>query len=184
MRMAAGPRAMRAVGLVSFSESALLPIPIDAVTIPVMLADRSKVWPVAWLATWTSVVGGAVGYAIGWLLYETLVTWLIDLYGWQEAFANIQQDFHEQGALIVAIGAITPVPYKLVAIASGVEQLDFGLFMLVSVLGRGARFVFFSGLVWYFGPAVRRIMDRNAKWVGWVVLATLIFGFVIVGWLV
>ncbi|HKY95687.1 MAG TPA: VTT domain-containing protein [Kiloniellales bacterium] len=175
---------MQAVGLVSFSESAILPIPIDAVIIPVMLADRSKVWPVAWLATWTSVLGGAVGYALGWLLYETVVAWLIDFYGWQEAFAEVQQDFHEQGALIVAIGAITPVPYKLVAIASGVEQLDFALFMLVSVVGRAARFVFFSGLVWYFGPAVRRIMDRNAKWVGWVVLATLVLGFVIVGWLV
>lgn len=184
MRAAAGPRAMQAVGVVSFTESAILPIPIDAVTIPVMLADRAKVWPVAWLATWTSVLGGAVGYALGWMLYETVVTWLIDLYGWQGAFAKIQQDFHEQGALIVAIGAMTPVPYKLIAIASGVEQLNFWLFMGISIAGRGLRFAFVSALVWYFGAAVRRIMDRNARWVGWVVLATLISGFVIVGWLI
>jgi len=181
MRAAAGPRAMRAVGLVSFGESALLPLPVDAVTLPVMLADRTRVWPVAWLATWTSVLGGAVGYAIGWLLYETLVAWLIEFYGWQRAFAQFQADFHEQGALIVAIGALTPVPYKLIAIASGVERLDFGLFLLVSVLGRGLRFAAFSALVWYCGPAVRRILDRNARWVGWIVLAALILGFALVG---
>jgi len=183
MRAAAGPHAMRTVGLVSFGESAILPIPIDAVTFPVMLADRSKVWRVAWLATWTSVLGGAVGYLLGWLLYEMLVSWLIEVYGWQDAFARFQEDFHEQGILIVAFGAISPVPYKLVAIASGVEQLDFLLFMAVSLVGRGVRFAFFSGIIWYFGPAVRRVMDRNARLVSWIAVGSVILGFALVTFL-
>lgn len=183
MAAAAGPRALRVVALVSFGESALLPLPVDAVTLPVMLADRRRVWPVAWLATWTSVLGGAVGYALGLLLYETLVRWLIGFYGWEQAFAAFQADFHARGALIVAIGALTPVPYKLIAIASGVEGLDFGLFLAISLLGRGARFAAFAALVWWCGPAVRRLLDRHARWVGWAVLALLLLGFVLVGWL-
>lgn len=183
MRTAAGPRAMHAVGWTSFAESAILPIPIDAVTFPVMLADRSRIWRVVWLASWTSALGGAVGYTLGWLLYETVVTWMIDFYGWEHAFHEISEDFHEHGAIIVAVGAISPIPYKLVAIASGVERLDFLLFMVISVLGRGVRFAIFGALIWKWGDKVHYMMEHHSKLFGWGLIASLVFGFVLVSWL-
>jgi membrane protein YqaA with SNARE-associated domain len=183
MRAGARPGALRLVALVSFAESALLPIPVDAVTLPVMLADPARVWRVVWVASLASVLGGAVGYGVGLLLYETLVRWLIDFYGWQESFAAVRQDFHDHGATIVAIGAVTPIPYKLIALASGVERLDFTLFLAISILGRGGRFLFFGALVWWFGPDVRRLLDRHSGAVGWAVLLLLIGGFAAVQWL-
>jgi len=183
MRAGAGPGALRSVALVSFAESAILPIPVDAVTLPVMLADRRRAWRVAWVATAASVLGGAVGYGLGLLLYETLVTWLIEFYGWQESFAAVRQDFHDNGVLIVAIGALTPIPYKLIAIASGVEQLDFALFLAISLVGRGVRFLAFAALVWHFGDRLRRLLDRHAALAGWLALLLLVGGFVAVEWL-
>jgi membrane protein YqaA with SNARE-associated domain len=184
MRAGAGPGALRAVALVSFAESAILPVPVDGVTLPVMLADRRRLWRVVWVASLASVLGGLVGYGLGYLLYETLVAWLIDFYGWQDAFAEVRRDFHEQGALIVAVGAVSPIPYKLIAIASGVERLDLPLFAAISVLGRGGRFLAFGLLAWRFGPRLRRVLDRHAHWIGWLVLALLIGGFAAARWIV
>ena len=158
MRAGAGPGALRSVALVSFAESAILPIPVDAVTLPVMLADRRRAWRVAWIATLASVLGGAVGYGLGLLLYDTLVTWLI-------------------------VGAVTPIPYKLIAIASGVEQLDFALFLAISLVGRGGRFLAFAALAWHFGDRLRRLLDRHAALAGWLALLLLVGGFVAVEWL-
>jgi membrane protein YqaA with SNARE-associated domain len=118
-----------------------------------MLADRRRLWRVVWVATLASVLGGLVGYAIGRLLYETLVVWLVDLYGWQASFATIQTEFHQQGALIVLIGALTPIPFKLIAIASGVERLDLWLFLGVALFGRAGRFLSFGLLIWWLGLA-------------------------------
>lgn len=182
MRAGAGPGALRAVALVSFAESAILPIPVDAVTLPVMLADRTRLWRVVWVASLASVFGGLVGYGLGCLLYETVVAWLIEVYGWQDAFARVRQDFHEQGALIVAVGALSPIPYKLIAIASGVERLDLALFVAISLLGRGGRFLAFGLLAWHFGPRVRQALDRHAHWIGWLVLALLVAGFAATRW--
>jgi membrane protein YqaA with SNARE-associated domain len=181
MEAGQGPRAMQVVAGVSFAESALLPLPVDAVTVPVMLADRRRLWRVVWVATLASVLGGLVGYAIGRLLYETLVVWLVDLYGWQASFATIQTEFHQQGALIVLIGALTPIPFKLIAIASGVERLDLWLFLGVALFGRAGRFLSFGLLIWWLGPSIRRLLDRHASRAGWLVLLLLVGGFAAVG---
>jgi membrane protein YqaA with SNARE-associated domain len=115
------------------------------------------------------------------LLYETVVAWLIDLYGWQASFERLKGEFHEQGALIVLIGALTPIPFKLIAIASGVEQLNLWLFLGVALAGRAARFLFFGLLVWWLGPSIRHFLDRHAGWAGWLVLLLLVGGFLVVG---
>jgi membrane protein YqaA with SNARE-associated domain len=183
MRAGARPGALRLVALVSFAESAVLPIPVDAVTLPVMLADSARIWRVVWVASLASVLGGAAGYGLGLLLYETVVSWLIELYGWQESFAAVRHDFEAQGAMIVAIGAVTPIPYKLIAIASGVERLDFALFLAISIVGRGGRFLFFGALVRWFGADLRQVLDRHAGVTGWIVLLLLVGGFATVQWL-
>ncbi len=183
MRAGSGPGAQRTVALVSFAESALLPLPVDAVTLPVMLADRAGIWRTVLNASLFSLLGGLAGYLIGLLLYETLVAWLIELYGWQEAFTALQADFQRRGLLIVLIGALTPIPFKLIAIASGVERLDLPLFLMSAAAGRTLRFAAFGWLAWHFGPALRRLLERHLAWVGWLVLALLAGGFLALEWL-
>ncbi len=182
MRAGQGRRGLWACALTSFAESALLPLPVDAILVPVMLADRRQVWRAALITAVASVLGGCVGYLLGYLLYETVVVWLIDLYGWEESFKRIQSRFHHEGLWIVLIGALTPLPYKLIAIASGVQSLPFLLFLGASILGRGLRFFAVGLALYYFGPQIRGLLDRHAKIVGWIVLITLILGFVMIEW--
>ncbi|MEQ8655599.1 MAG: VTT domain-containing protein [Kiloniellales bacterium] len=182
MTAAQGPRGLWACAVASFAESALLPLPVDAILVPVMLADRRQVWKAALITAVASVVGGCVGYLIGVFLYETLVVWLIDLYGWEETFKRIQERFHDEGVWIVLIGAITPLPYKLIAIASGVQSLPFLLFLGASILGRGLRFFAVAVALYYFGPQIRDLLDRYATIIGWIMVIVLILGFVMIEW--
>ncbi len=163
------------VGVTSFAESSIVRCRSMPVVVPVMLADRRQVWLTALVATLTSVAGGAVGYLIGHLLYETVVVWLIDLYGWEASFKRIQERFHDEGLWIVLIGAITPIPYKLIAIASGVQSLPFLLFVLASFAGRGVRFLAIAMALYWFGPQIRVLLDRYAKIIGWIVVIVLIW---------
>lgn len=177
MKAGSSTRALWVFALVSFSESAMLPLPVDAVSIPIMLAARHRVWMVALIGTMTSVAGGLVGYGIGYSLYETLGRWLIEIYGMQPAYARFQGQYAEIGWFIVIVGAVTPIPYKLISIASGTLELSFAVFFVMSVLGRGLRFFAISAVLWWCGPSVRRIIDRNATLAGWLMLALLAGGF-------
>ncbi len=171
------PRALWAFALISFGESAMLPLPVDAVSIPIMLASPRRVWHIALIGTVTSVLGGMAGYGIGFFFTETLGAWLIEIYGLQQQFAEFQQSYAEMGWFVVLVGGITPLPYKLTSIASGILEYPFGMFILMSGLARGLRFFAISAGFWYFGPALRIFMDRNATLVGWAILALLASGF-------
>lgn len=177
MEKAGTRRALWVLAAVSFSESALLPLPVDAVVIPLMLADRRKVWRVALIATLASVAGGAAGYAIGMFLYETLGRWLIDLYGLHESFIGLQEDLGRTGWLWVVVGGISPLPYKLVAIACGLLKFSFPMFLAVSAASRGVRFLAIGLFFRHFGPRLRVFMDRNGPLVGWSMLLLLAGGF-------
>lgn len=177
MRAGNSSRALWMFALVSFSESAMLPLPVDAVSIPIMLAARHRVWMVALIGTLTSVAGGVVGYGIGYFLYETLGRWLIEIYGIQAAYQDFQGQYAEIGWFVVIVGAITPVPYKVISIASGALDLSFMVFLAMSVLGRGLRFYAISAVFWFCGPSMRRLIDRNATLAGWLMLGLLVGGF-------
>lgn len=141
-----------------------------------------RLWRICAICTLTSVAGGAAGYAIGFFLYETLGRWLIDLYGMASQFAAVQSQFDDIGWMVVVVGAITPLPYKLTAIASGLLAFSFPLFLGLSLASRGARFFVIGAILWWFGPPIRGFIDRNATLVGWLVLVTLVGGFALL-WL-
>jgi membrane protein YqaA with SNARE-associated domain len=175
--------ALWALALVSFAESAILPIPIEVITIPLFMAERKRVWRVALVATVGSVLGGMLGYAIGHYLYETLGSWLLNFYGYQNEFNSLQEKFRHSGCYVVMVGGITPIPYKVVSIASGVAKLSFPVFVAASFASRGLRFLAFALLFYYFGPSVRYFLEKHGPLLGWGVLGLLIAGFLVVFWL-
>ena len=97
LRQAKSRKALWVLGLASLAESAVLPIPIEAVSIPLMLANLRRVWLVALVATAGSVAGGALGYVIGHYLYEGLGSWLLQVYGYKGQFNAFQAQFQQMG---------------------------------------------------------------------------------------
>ena len=106
---------------VSFAESSFFPIPPDIMLIPMVLADRARWWRVAAVCTVASVLGGLAGYAIGAVLWETIGLPLIDFYGYAGKMETFVGHYNEWGAWIVFTAGLTPIPYKVITIASGVS---------------------------------------------------------------
>ncbi len=180
MGLAAQPRALWALAAISFIESSIFPVPPDILLVPMVLAARPQAWRIALVCTVASVLGGLLGYAIGYFLYESAGRPLLEFYGYAERFAQFQDRYNEWGAWIVAGAGVTPFPYKIITIASGVTHLDLMTFTVASVLSRGARFFIEAAILWQFGPPVRRLIERNLGLATTAFFVLLLGGFAVV----
>ncbi len=160
MRLAESPRALWALVLVAFAESSFFPIPPDPMLVPMVLARPKRAWIVAGLCTLASVLGGLVGYLIGYAL-EPWGLAILDFYGHGTAMADFQALFAQWGLWIILIKGLTPIPYKIVTIASGMAHFDLTIFILASIATRGARFFLLAGLLHFYGEPIRGFIERR-----------------------
>lgn len=167
---------------VAFAESSFFPIPPDILLIPMVLAERAKAWAYATLCTLASVLGGVAGYLIGYLLFDQIGQPILAFYGYGEAFDSFASQYNEYGVWIVLIAGLTPFPYKVITIASGVTGLNFAVFLIASVVARGLRFFAVSALLWWFGDPIRAFIDRYFGLLSIVFVLLLIGGFLAIGW--
>jgi membrane protein YqaA with SNARE-associated domain len=183
LRLAGRPRALTALGAVSFAESSFFPVPPDVLLIPMVLARPERAWLIAGVCTIMSVLGGILGYAIGFYLFEALGRWVIDLYGLQDKAEQFRTFYTEWGLWVILIKGLTPIPYKIVTIMSGAAHFDPLLFVLASAATRGARFFIVAALLKFFGPPIRDFIERRLTLVFLLFLAGLIGGFIAVSYL-
>ena len=161
MRLAEGPRAIRALGAISFAESSFFPIPPDVVLVPVVLANRDKAFQIAAWCTLTSVLGGIFGYLIGALLYDSVGQWLISLYGYEDKMEAFRAAYRDWGAWIILIKGLTPIPFKIVTIASGFAGYNIFWFVVLCTLTRGARFFLVAGILHRYGEPLKALMEKH-----------------------
>lgn len=173
-----GPYALWALAIVSFSEASFFPIPPDPVLAAIVLSRPERAWIAAFVCTAASVAGGLLGYFIGWTLYDWIGRPIIDFYGIQAAFENFRANIREWGAWIIIAKGFTPIPFKLVTIASGVAELALPVFIISCAITRGARFYLVALLFRQFGPAARQMIDRNFNTVMIAGVACIVLGFV------
>src|SRR5262245_43310872 len=184
MHMAAHRKAPQALFWVSFAESSAFPIPPDAMLIPMVLANRSRAWYFAAVATVGSVLGGILGYAIGYFLYETLGQWLINVYGLATQFEAYRAAYNQWGLWFILIKGLTPIPYKLVTIASGAAAFDIWVFIAASIVTRGVRFFMVAALLSWFGEPLRGFIERRLTLLTTAFVVLLVGGFVVVRYLI
>ena len=178
MKQAAGRYATPVLALLSFLESSVFPIPPDVMLVPMCLANRQRALFYAAVCTVASVLGGLLGYAIGYYLIETVGKSIIHFYGLEHAFEDYQAMFKEWGLWIILIKGATPIPYKIVTIASGAASFDLTVFILASIVTRGVRFGAEAVLLWYYGEPIRAFIEKRLNQLTWIFLACLVGGFV------
>ncbi len=179
MKFASHPKAIWWLNFIAFIESSVFPFPPDPLFIAMILKQREKAWAIALMCTISSVLGGIVGYYIGYGLYETVGLWVIETYGLESSFQNFQEQFASWGFWIIALKGLTPIPYKIVTISSGLAGFDFKSFLIASIIARGSRFFMLAGLLWYYGHAVKDFLDKNLYVVTTAGLLALVGGFML-----
>ena len=81
---------------------------------------------------------------------------------------------------IIFTAGFTPIPYKLFTITSGIFNINIPMFIIASVVSRGARFFLVAFLIWKFGEKIRNFIDKYFNILALVFTALLIGGFVLV----
>ena len=161
LSLAEHSRATYALAAVSFAESSFFPIPPDVLLVPMALAKPKKAWFYAGVCTIASVLGGIAGYAIGYLLYETVGLWLVQLYGYAQKVDALRVFYDQWGWAFILVKGVTPIPYKLVTIVSGLLEYNLALFILLSIITRGARFFLLAAALNAWGDRIRDLLDRH-----------------------
>jgi membrane protein YqaA with SNARE-associated domain len=169
---AAKPYAAWILGAVSFLESSFFPVPPDIMLIPMSLARPDRAWRYAVICTLTSVAGGMLGYLIGALLYDSVGLWIVRVWGYGDKIEAIRQAFADYGAWIIIGKGVTPIPYKIVTIASGFAGYNFGAFVALSLLTRGVRFFAEAFLLKRYGSRARAMIEKRLGF--WVTISALV----------
>ena len=181
MALAAHRHALAWLAVIAAAESIFFPIPPDVMIIPMVLAARERAWAILLVATTASVIGGIVGYGVGYFLYEEVGRPIIEFYGYADKYGVFQGWYEEYGGWIVAAGGFTPIPYKVITIATGVVQLDLGTFVIASAVSRGARFLIICALLWRFGAPIRSFIEARLGLLAFLFFAILFLGFLVIG---
>jgi membrane protein YqaA with SNARE-associated domain len=180
---AAGPNALWVLIAVSFAESSFFPIPPDVILIPMMLARPRAAWRLAAYCTLASVAGGMLGYAIGYYGFDLIGRPILEFYHAMARYDALKAGFDRWGVWIIIIKGMTPIPYKLVTIASGVAHFDLAAFIGASIVSRSIRFFLLAALLWWFGPAVRDFIEKRLMLVTTAFAVCLVGGFVVIRYL-
>jgi membrane protein YqaA with SNARE-associated domain len=152
---------LRSITLASFLESTIVPIPLEAVLIPLMQARREKIWLIALMATLGCLIGALFGYALGYYLFDIVGEWVISTFSNPEQFEVVKQKMHEQGFWFVITLGIVPIPFQIAMLAAGATKYSLTLFLIASVLARSIRYFGLALIVYYAGNQAERIIKKH-----------------------
>ena len=178
-RLIQSRHALWGLTLASFLESTVIPIPLEALLIPMMQARRRQMFLFALLALLGCLAGAALGYAAGLWLFDALGDQLIAWFSTPEQFERARQAMESRGFWFVLSVGVTPVPFQTAMLVSGATGFSFGLFMLASALARGLRYFGLALLVYWAGDQAETLFRRHTRWVSAILLVV----FVLILWL-
>ena len=153
------------LGIISFIESFIFPIPPDVLIIPMTIAKKNDWIKIAFVATTGSVLGALLGYLIGFVFFNEIGIKIFELYGVDNT-SFLKEKFSSEGGVIawmtlLAIAGFTPVPFKLLTITSGFVGFNIFYFLIVSAITRGTRFFLISFLIGKFGSTMKEIIEKK-----------------------
>lgn len=149
------------VFFLTICESVFLFVPPEVFMTPPIIANKRRALPITLAAALGSIVGGAIAYMIGAWLYDSVGMWLITTFSNPELIETaIKPMFSRYGILIIVLTAVTPIPYKLLAIWLGFIGYPILLFLGVSAIFRTGRFAIVGYLLWRFQEHANTIVKK------------------------
>ncbi len=145
----------------SYTEAFVFPIPPDPFLIALILANRNNFLLYTSLCTIFSILGGITGYYIGFVFWEELGVHITDYLALTDQVNDFKELYNSNGALAVFVAGVSPIPYKLVTLISGISGMNFLYFCIFSILARGFRFFLVGFLVFYFGNWAKRFVEKR-----------------------
>ena len=165
IKLAGHKKSKTFLGIISFIESFIFPIPPDVLIIPMTIAKKNHWFSIALIATLCSVLGACLGYLIGFIFFNEIGVKIFELYG-VDNVSFLKEKVSSEGGVIawitlLAIAGFTPVPFKLLTITSGFVNFNIFYFIIISAITRGSRFFIIAFLVGNFGSTMKKIIEKK-----------------------
>lgn len=176
------PYGPTALFLLAFAESSFFPIPPDVLLIALCLGAITKSWRFAFYTAAGSILGGMTGYLIGFGLWGAVDSFFFKyIPGFtEETFLKVLHHYQKSGFWYVFLAGLTPIPYKIFTIASGVFQMNFVLFIIASAISRSLRFFTIAALFRRFGPSIKIFIDKYFNLLAFLFFFLIILGFLLI----
>ncbi len=172
------------LALVSFIESSFFPIPPDVMIIPMVIAKKNDFLKIFFISTIFSVLGGILGYFIGAFFFDIGIQ-IMNFYGYEDKLTDLKNKLiNNEGFYawlgILFLAGLTPLPYKVFTIASGLISFNILVFILISLISRGLRFFIVSYLSYKFGDPFTKFMSKyGSKWFTIIGILIILIGIII-----
>ncbi len=168
------------LGLLSFAEASVFPIPPDVLLIPMILARPRRAWLLAGITTLASVAGALLGYWIGATLLDQVAMPVVRFYHAEAAYRAFIAFYARWGFWAILFKGLTPIPFKLVTIASGAAHFDLASFIIACIITRGGRFFLIEALpLRFFGDRARVFIESRLGVISTAVLVAGIAGVLV-----
>ena len=166
----------------AFTEAFIFPIPPDPFLIALIVVNKKKFIFYSFLCTIFSVLGGITGYYIGFIFWDEIGVHITEYLALTDQINSFKGLYNANGSLAVFIAGVSPIPYKLVTIISGISSMNFFYFCFFSLLSRGLRFFLIGFLIFWFGSRVQSFIENRLgpltlMTVGSVVIIILLLSF-------
>lgn len=173
-----------ALFILAFTEASFFPVPPDVLLIALCLGKPSRSFRYALVCLAGTVAGATFGYAIGHWAWSAVDHLFIPAIFSQEAFDSVGAVYDKWNFWAVFTAGFTPIPYKIFTIAAGVFNINFWMFIIASIVGRGMRFFLLGWMIWKFGAPIKSFIDKYFNWIVIAFTVLLIGGFLLVRYLV
>lgn len=167
------------ITVASFLESTIVPIPLEAVLVPLMQARREKLWQIALMATIGCIIGALFGYALGYYLFDAVGDWVINTFSSPEQFEEVKQKMQDQGFWFVITLGIVPIPFQIAMLAAGATKYSLALFLLASAIARSIRYFGLALVVYYAGNKAEELISKH-KTKAMIIITV----FILAAWLI
>lgn len=165
-------RSSLGIGLFSVGESTVIPVPMEAVLMPLMLAYPSRAWRLGFAALIGSIIGASLFYFVGQLLYDPVVEPLLRQLSLEAAYEKAVSDVSAEGLFwTVFLISLGPAPLQLATLGAGATGAGFGTFILAIVTSRAIRYLGLALLCHLVGERILRY--RIPRWL--TILGCLLF---------
>ncbi len=158
------------VGVASVLEALIVPIPLEALIIPLMQARRRQIFAISLVALLGCLLGALIGYAVGYFVFDAIGMQLVSLVSTAEEYETIRQKMHTGGFWFVFTVGVVPIPFQVAMLAAGATQYSLGLFLLASALSRALRYFGLGVLVWLLGNRAQEVFHKHKLAVSLILL--------------
>lgn len=167
-RLAESNHVLWLVFTLSLLESIIVPIPLELILIPLLLSQQHRLWAISTATLAGCLVGATIGYFVGFWFFDDVGQWLLQILGYEDAFASFSERFQEQGFGLLLLVGITPIPFQVGMLSAGSTGYPYWLFITASIIARGIRYYGLALLVYWFGDKILDVWQRYSHRAGWV----------------